>query len=321
MKEIDLRLILDRVVQGWRTPVFLVVVLIMFALASLPFQRPVYSVRMTVVPAPSEHSDMGGSSNALTSLLSFGGMAAGNNNYTRYQKLLVSTVVAQRMQEKYGMLQYVFSSMWNEKEKTWVQPRTLQSTMLGWLFKLAHVPVWSPPDVTTLADYLGTNLLITPSTQNDIVVVTMNSSDVKFAKRVMLAAHEQANAVLRDQVARRAKQQVDYLQTKLRETTVQDYRATLLTILSSQEKTLMLTQTDASFAAEILAPPVASPTPTSPRPVLSIFVAALVGALAGMALVIFFGPDWWRTAYQRGAATITALRTGQYNEAVAAPRR
>jgi hypothetical protein len=61
----------------------------------------------------------------------------------------------------------------------------------------------------------------------------------------------------------------------------------------------MLTQTDASYAAEIISPPMASPTPVAPRPVLTLFVAVLVGGIIGSGIVIFFGPGWWRVLYAR----------------------
>jgi hypothetical protein len=67
---------------------------------------------------------------------------------------------------------------------------------------------------------------------------------------------------------------------------------------------LMLTQTDASYAAEILSPPVASGTPVAPRPVLGLFIAVLVGMLSGLTVVIFLGPQWWRPPVERARRLI-----------------
>ncbi|HWY61221.1 MAG TPA: hypothetical protein VNW15_04915 [Rhizomicrobium sp.] len=303
MNEFNMGFVMDRLVRGWRTCTLFAALAVLLVLFALPFQQVTYSVRMTVVPAPNEQNVVSVSGSALTTLLGLGvGGAAQSSNYIRYQKLLVSNVVAQQLQNKYGMVQYVFSSYWDAQNRKWNPPNTIRGFMVGWLLALAHVPQWSAPDVTALAAYLNGHLLIVPSTESDLVTISMDGPDVNFSRRVMLAAHEQANQVLRDQVARRARQQVAYLQSKIAETTVEDYRLTLLTILSSEEKTLMLTQTNASFAAEILSPPMASPTPVSPRPVLSVFVAALVGILLGSIVVIFFGPEWWQETRQRIAA-------------------
>jgi hypothetical protein len=310
MKDFNLRFVLDRLLRGWRTCVLFAALAALLVVISLPFQPVTYSVRMTVVPAPNEQNVVSVSGSALTTLLGLGvGGATQSSNYMRYQKLLVSNVVAQHLQDKYGMVQYVFSNYWDAQNRQWVPPKTIRGFMVGWLLALAHVPQWSPPDVTTLAAYLSGHLLIVPSTESDLVTISMDGSDVNFSRRVMLAAHEQANQVLRDQVARRARQQVAYLQSKLAETTVEDYRQSLLTILSSEEKTLMLTQTDASFAAEILSPPMASPTPVSPRPVLSIFVAVLVGILLGIIVVVFFGPEWWQETRQKVTALLATRRS------------
>jgi uncharacterized protein involved in exopolysaccharide biosynthesis len=310
-REISLRQLLDRAQAGWRTPVIFAVIAIVLALISLSMARPVYLVEMSVVPAPSSQTETGmSSSGGLTSLL---GLAGGgqNSSYTRYQKLLTSTVVAERMQQKYDMLHVVFADLWDKKQKKWVQPVKLRDTLLGWLFALSHVPVWTPPDITDLAAYLQGNILIVPSVQSDIVAISSRHPDPVFARRLLLMAHTEANIVLRDQVAARATQQVAYLQRKLGQTTVEDYRQTLLSLLSAQEKTLMLTQTSAPYAAEVLTPPVFSARPVAPRPVLTIAVAILVGVLAGVSVVVFFGPDWWSRPRQRFGALRAALRRGR----------
>lgn len=300
MQELTFGTLINRALKGWATAAAFAALAIMFSLASLVGSKPVYRVSMTVVPAP---SDQGASSvnagGALSTLLGIGG-AGGNVNFSRYQRLLSATVVAQHLQDKYGMLQKVYSAYWDADRKVWVRPpATLREILTGWLLYIANLPTWSPPDINALASYLQGQLTVLPSPTSDIVTISMDSRDVTFARTLMLAAHTEANAVLRDQVAHRARLQVAYLQEKLAQTSVQDYRATLLSMLGNQEKILMLTQTDASYAAEILSPPTASSTPVAPRPVLTAFVAALAGALTGIAVAIFFGPEWWRQILTR----------------------
>lgn len=295
MQEFSFGTILQRARQGWLTPVVFVAVLAVFTLLSLIGSQPAYRVTMTVVPAPSDQgpqSMSSASSGALSAILGMG--SGGNVNFMRYQKLLSSTVVAQRLQDKYGLLQQVFAGNWDAERKVWVPHYTMRAYMLIWLLKLSNLPTWAAPDSTALANYLASSLVVLPGVSGDIVTITMDSPDVAFAKRVMLAAHTEANQVLRDQVARRATLQSAYLEGKLATISVEDYRATLLAMLGAQQKTLMLTQTDASYAAEILSPPVASPIPVAPRPVLGLFIAVLVGTLSGLAVVIFLGPYWWR---------------------------
>lgn len=296
-KEFTIGTVIERTRRGWLIPVTFAMAGIIVMLVALPFSVPRYTVSMIVVPPPSDQQQSN-ASGALSGLLSIaGGTAAqSGNNYLRYQKLLVSVAVAERMQEKHGMLQYAFSSQWDAKDKRWVQPWSLRTMLLGWIFRLAHVPVWTPPDATTLAAFLEANIVVVPSTVNDLVIISMTNPDPAFAKRILLTAHTEANLVLRDMVARHASQQVNYLQNKLAGVSVADYRATLLQILSAQEKTLMMTQTDAPFAADIASPPVASNVPTSPRPLLYIALAALIGALTGETLLVFLGPDRIRRA-------------------------
>lgn len=308
MREINLDLIFVRMCQGWRTPVVLAAAAIMFTLITLHGAQPQYRVEMTILPAPSSQVPGESSIGSLGSLFGLSNGAQPGSDYVRYQRLLTSTVVAQRMQDHYGLLQEVFSTQWDKQNHHWFAPPTLRRPFLGWLFALSHVPMWIPPDATQLSAYLEGQLSIVPSPTTDLVVISMTGTDAAFAKRIMLAANAEANDVLRDQVAKRARQQVAYLEAKMAQTTVADYRASLLSLLSSEEKTLMLTQTDAAFAAEIVDPPVASAMPVSPRPLLSLFVAGLVGVLGGFTIVIFFGPNWWRFLYTRLRVWAAAIR-------------
>ena len=253
---------------------------------------------MTVVPAPASQSAIaaGGTGSALSSLFSFG-ITQTSSDYVRYQQLMSSTIVAERLQQKYGMLQYVFSGAWDPQKKAWKESITWRNYLLGWLFDIAHVPIWTPPDISSLAAWLQGNIQILPSTQTDIVNISMASSDPAFATRVLLLTHHEANEVLRSQVEVRSKEKAAYLRQRLSQTDVEDYRQTLLALLSVEEKTLMVTETNNEYAAEILSPPTRSTAPISPRPVLSVFVAVIVGMLAGITVVVLFGPDWLRKGW------------------------
>lgn len=317
MQEIDLRQLLDRVLKGWCTPLIFAVLGVTYILATLPQMHPVYRVQMSVSPAPSTQgptSSEGGG--ALSTLLSLsGGGASPTSDYTHYQLMLTSTAVAQRLADKYGLLQTVFADQWDAKKKSWHPPKpSLIMRLKEPLLRMANIRPWNPPDATALAAFLKGTLLITPSTQNDVVEIEIDTGDVEFGKRLMLLAHREANNLLGEQVARHASNEAAYLEKKLAQTSVTDYRSTLLALLSQQEKMIMLTQTDASYAAEILDPPVASPTPISPRPVLYVFVAALVGVILGVLVTMLFGPDWFRELFRRLGQMLSAMRARRLSE-------
>ncbi len=300
MREVSLTLVLSRIREGWRTPALLSCVALLFTFVGLGFSRPIYHVEMAVIPAPAVTTQTpSGIGGALGSLFALSNGSQGGTDYVRYQRLVTSPVVAQRMQDHRRILQRVFSAEWDDEHQRWVEPYSLKRSLFGWLYGFSHVPAWTPPDATALSNYLQNKFVLIPSPTSDLVLVSMDGPDPEFSKLLLLTAHTEANNLLRDQVAQRAQQQVRYLEGKIQQTTVADYRAALLTLLSSQEKTLMMTQTGASFAAEIVNPPMSSSTPVSPRPLLSLGVAILVGIIAGCAIVIFLGPEWWRAPYRR----------------------
>lgn len=315
--EFDFQIILSRLRDGWQSIAAFIGLGLIITLIFLHNARTIYRVEMLILPAPADQAVASSQSPTASALGSLLGVSAGqaSSDYLRYQHLIYSPATAARMNKRDGMMRYVFSSNWDEKEKRFrPSPPDTRTILLGWLFSLSHIKVDNPPDITSLADYVQAHVIITPSVTTDIVTVRMEDPRPEFAKKVLLSAHNAANDLLRNNVAERARQQVDYLNRKLAETSVADYRATLLALLSQQEKTLMLTQTNASFAAEIVSPPTAYPTPVSPRPVLSVVVAILVSGLIGAAIVIFLGPFWWRHLLPRlRGPRGRHVRTGQHS--------
>ena len=116
-REISLGQLLERARLGWRTPIAFTAIAIFLAIIGLPFSRPIYLVEMSVVPAPSSQAEAGmTSSGGIGALLGIMG-GQENSSYNRYQKLLTSTAVAERLQQKYDMLHIVFSDMWTKRKK------------------------------------------------------------------------------------------------------------------------------------------------------------------------------------------------------------
>ena len=162
MYEFDLGALWHRLIRGWKTPATVAVIAALLALASLPGSKPVYSVHMLIMPAPSEQTAASASGGPLSALL---GIAGGGpaSNYIRYQSLLFSNAVAQRIRDKYSMLQFVFQNNWDAKNHRWVQQHTLRGDLTAWLLRLANVPVWSPPDITSLGLFHRQNIVVLPS--------------------------------------------------------------------------------------------------------------------------------------------------------------
>jgi hypothetical protein len=259
---------------------------------------------MTVIPSPTNettsNSLSGSGTNAIGALLSLNNSNGGRgDNYSRYQKLLTSLAVAERLAKRHDMLRQVFQGQWNAENQRWQDPGGWRSWALGWLYNLSHVPFWVPPDAVMLQKFLDSEVLVETTTKSDIVNITMRNGNAMLAQKILYLVHLEANNVLRDQVARRAEEEAGYLRTKLNQVNVEDYRETLLTLLASQEKTLMLTANTNSFAAQMVSPPTVTPTPIWPRPLLIPLVAIIVGALVGIIFSVCFGAKWWRVLVTR----------------------
>jgi uncharacterized protein involved in exopolysaccharide biosynthesis len=290
--EITFSRLLYLVLAGWKiigVSVFVCFLLSLWVLSGTP---ATYTARMTVAPMPSEVSP-GVNTSTLSSALSLlgqGGGLGGNQTFSHYILLYSSLSMADRLEQKYHLLQQINSGSWDPVHQQWIRPQSWRPFFLGWLFSLSHLPMWTPPDDTTLAAYLKSKVVMENSLKSDVVTISYTDRNPAFARQLLMELHQEANDLLRQQAEERASQKVAYLEGQLRKIDVADYRETLLLLLSEQQKTLLLTQPGLPYAAEVIDPPSTSPIPTSPRPVLTIAVSIMVGGILGVLIVLFFGP-------------------------------
>ncbi len=289
--EITFSKLFQIILSGWRVIAGSAALCFLISLVLLSGAGTTYTAKMTVAPMPSEASS-GVSNSTISSALSLlgqGQAASGNQTFGHYLLLYSSLSMAERMQQKYHLLQQINVNSWDAAHQTWIQPPSWRPFFLGWLFSLSHVPMWTPPDTTTLATYLQNKVIVQSSLRSDVVTISYTDRDPAFAKQLLMELHNEANDLLRQQAQERASQKVTYLASQLSKIDVADYRETLLLLLSEQQKTLLLTQPGLPYAAEIIDPPSTPPTPSSPRPVLTVAVAILVGLVLGVLIVLFLG--------------------------------
>lgn len=250
-----------------------------------------YKARMVVSPSlgdPTMVAGGGGRGGQLGALAGLAGLATGVAQATTFDRLkeaFKSFELAQTMDRKYGLFMRIFGAGWDAKTQSWIRPQ-------GWRFELdqklnafLRQPTWSPPNMESLANYLGGSIQVGEVKGTPFIEIVVQHPDSEFALELLKTAYAEADQLLREQDRRQVNQRRSYIEERLARTSLSDMRQVLLLLMTQEERSAMLLESDLPYAARIIEPPYASSRPVALRPAVEIGVRVLAGLALAVALV------------------------------------
>ncbi|WP_029015171.1 Wzz/FepE/Etk N-terminal domain-containing protein [Niveispirillum irakense] len=273
---------------AWRSKWWgLATLALVVALALLMLARatPIYSATMVVMP-PEPQKGFDTSRGLGASLL--GGLQAspGDDKFTRYQEGMSSVVIAERLQKRHQLLQRLMPGRWDAANKRWLPPDGLMNNIRGGISSLFGLPPYAEPSSVILAEYIASQVTLVSRPRSTIVRVVYNNPDPAFAVEFLTLLHAEVNAYLRDEATAAATIRIRQLEQRLEQTTQGVHRNALLSLLEQEQRDLLLLDPALPYAATVIDPPYASSLPVSPRPLLTIFVALILGTVAGLVVAL-----------------------------------
>lgn len=273
------------------------------------FATPSYTATMVVVPAANATQGAGGG--LLSSLAGqvAGGMGLGiganlPDTFSSFVQLYRSPAVVSLLDRKYHLRQVLFSSRWDSKAHKWIEsPQTLKDYLSLGLHSLLGKPISFEPSYSSTSRWLTQKISITLDPDTQLWTIQMDSPDPDQARWLLQTLYNATEGYIREQQKAQTLSQVAYLNRRLSQITVEDYRQTLLDILATQEKSLMLLDSTAPVAAQIEVPLTVSDEATSPAIGLDLAIGILASIIFSVVLV--GGSDWYLSARQTIRATPT----------------
>ena len=255
---------------------------------------PVYEARMVVSPSLTTDSSAlggggGGGSGQLGALAGLAGLSIGTQaqatTFDRLKEVFKSFELAQTLDRKYGLFMRIFGGSWDAQTQSWKRPE-------GWRFELdqkiaafLRQPTWTPPNMESLARYIGGSLTVAAVKDSPFVAITVQHPDPEFALNLLKVAYAEADQLLREQDQRQVTQRRKYLEERLARTSLSDMRQVLLTLMAQEERSAMLLDGDLPYAARTIEPAYASSTPITLRPTIEIGTRVIAAIALAIALV------------------------------------
>src|SRR6185437_7152502 len=118
-----------------------------------------------------------------------------------------------------------------------------------------------PPGPVALQSALEKHLSILTDKVTNYTTLSVDEASPADAVFVLQAVINTADGLIRQGVKNRTAGRIVYLQNALKQTSLQDQREAIISVLSTQEKTRMMSSADKSYAVDAIDPPWASAVP------------------------------------------------------------
>ena len=283
--------LIDWVNAVWRRKLLGLIILIGFvglAIVYLNIATYRYLAILTVTPADQNAPKANGGLASIGTLVGVDMNNQGGSAFGIYAEAVTSYPVAEKLSRNDALMHVIFNQSWDASQRRWREPhsafRSLSMVVKGAL----GVPVkpWQPPGASELQAYLQKSIVILENKKKPFIQLSYANEDPRFAAELLRETNIATDDFLRQRSLTRAAIYVRYLEQRLAQIQVEDYRSSILQALSTYEKTRMMASVDASFAAESFGDIWVSPNFTTPNPWLVLSLAVVFALVVWIALAI-----------------------------------
>ena len=246
-----------------------------------------FSAELTVTPVDQSGPKLSGGLAALGSLAGIDPGLQGGSSFALYGEAATSYPVAERLAHDPRIMHGAFRKQWDAVNRRWITPSGWSADLIASVKRIAGVPLqpWAPPGAVELRDYLQKNVTVADDKKKALLRLSFHDTDPKFSIYLLEQIAIDADDFLRAKSLRRANIYVAYLEIRLNQVQVAEYRTSLAQALISYENTRMMASSRASFAAEPFGDIWLSTRPTSPEPLIVIGASLVIGIVLWIGFV------------------------------------
>lgn len=270
---------------GWRYLLSFSLFGILLALTVLAIATPKYTASVVLVPSANR---IGVPESKLGSLAGLANIAGGKlggadktTNIDRFRFLLTSIRLAKYQMQTRSILQVLYPERWDAKQKAWRPPSGPLQFIVGNIKKTFSFPAWQKPDEFLVVRTYKSNLTQSDVGETSLLKLSYTDANPRRAIWVLKSIVADVDNIVRSDALMRAQEQASYLRNRLKSESLLEYRGTLLTLLSEQEQTLMLANSNLPFTQDVMEDYSVSNIPTSTSPLAAGFIGCCFGVMVG----------------------------------------
>ena len=289
--EIDLRELFTKLWRGRWVIASLCCVALVLASFYLHVAARKYTVSMTFKPVIEEGA--GPNLAGLGGLASLAGVSlpqSGSGDFATFRTLLRSEEVAERVIAATELLPAIFKNEWDAQQAQFRKPpRGLLGRSLSGLKSILtgdEKRDYIAPNPQRLSIFMDRTLELSVNKETGFLTVSAESEDPETLVALIVAATEATDQLMKERYIVNAEQTLQFYQSKILTSRSREHREALAKLISAEDQKLMLTSEGRHFVAEPLTRATTSMDPTSPKSVLVLALALVLGLFSGAALVV-----------------------------------
>jgi Chain length determinant protein len=278
----------------WRHKWILAPIMILcLGLATVFLHLAQFRYKAELVVSPADQQTSSKPTGVLASVSSLAGIDIGGqtgSTFLYYAEAVKSYPVAEMLSKDNRIMTTLFADSWDSKARQWHEPRSASRTILKFGKTVFGVPVlqWHAPDGRDLKRLMDTRIRVSDDKKKPTRVITFMHSDPGFCIYFLTRLNAVTDQFLRQRSLKRSSQYVAYLERRLDQVRVAEYRQSLAEAISGYERSRMMASAEAAFAAESFGDIWVSSRPVTPDPSVVLVVAFTAAILLWMLYVFVF---------------------------------
>ena len=213
-----------------------------------------------------------------------------SGDFATFRALLLSEEVAERVIAATELLPAIFKNEWDAQNAQFRRaPRGVLGRSLSGLKSVLtgdEKRDYTPPNPQRLSIFMDDALGLSVDNETGFLTVSAESEDPETLVALIVAATEATDELMKARYIINAEQTLQFYQSKILTSRSREHREALAKLISAEDQKLMLTSEGWHFVAEPLTRATTSMDPTSPKSVLVLALALILGGFAGAALVL-----------------------------------
>lgn len=229
-----------------------------FGYQSLQSFVPESVAKMIFVPAASTSGEAslprGLAAQAAAFGIQIGGVEPFVSSFDRFKMILTSMQLAQRMQEKYGLMQKIWATSWDSNTLRWVRPSGEDFEREERRRAMLRQNLWTAPDLETLAAYIGGKVKVERTKAEGFYELSVKHRDGNEALWLLNTTFAEADAILREVAREQSLQRRRFIERQMESRTMLYVQETLRALLAQELTKEISLEAPVSYVGTVVEP-------------------------------------------------------------------
>lgn len=288
--EIDLKEIFHII---WAGRWYILIAICLFTLVGLAYalyKKNIYQANVLVIPVQEETGHLASIGSQLGGLANLAGVSLGSdrsNKATLAIEIMRSNTFLKDFILRNDLVKPLFAvEGWDPAESRWIYDTNRYNPESGTWLTDDEGESQRPSDWEMVTVFKEDHLRIAKNDDTGMVTVGIRHYSPELSKEIVETLLSDINEYMRRQDVEESEARIEYLEAKLRDTSITDMQKMFYQLIESETRTLMLANARKEYIFETVDPALMPEEPVEPKRLIILIVAVLLGTGTGIFIAL-----------------------------------